>query len=296
MRLLLLVTCLQGLHAGTVGAQARGAPSPQPKAGSEPYREAIRKYLAHEEPKIIGGKLAPPGTFPWQVSLSVASIPNPLYAHFCGGSVYSASWIVTAAHCVTGNATSDITVIAGTHKLGVGDVRAQLARIFIRTDYNSATKDNDVALLQLASPLHLGADIQPVPLVNGPAEDSVLRKNVTLFVVGWGATREGGKVVSALRYVALPFVARTDCNLPQAYNGRITESMLCAGMRSGTADACQGDSGGPLTVGTAISAKLVGIVSWGEGCGEPNKVGIYARVPKYSEWIATCVAKPEECH
>ena len=60
----------------------------------------------------------------------------------------------------------------------------------------------------------------------------------------------------------------------------ISEVMLCAGIREGGIDSCQGDSGGPLTYHNSTSGKtsLVGVVSWGIGCAERTRAGIYARV------------------
>src|ERR1700676_4111160 len=98
--------CILGLVFYAVAAQAAAVTlSAQSVTGSAPYREAAQAWLNHDTTvrKIIGGAPAPAGSFPWQVSLEVSWIPDPLAAHFCGGTIYSDRWIVTAAHCVTGN-------------------------------------------------------------------------------------------------------------------------------------------------------------------------------------------------
>src|ERR1043166_2831951 len=69
---------------------------------SEPYKEAVRRFLTRQSPKIVGGKIARDGAFPWQVSLGVAWIADPFQSHFCGGTVVAPAWIVTAAHCAVG--------------------------------------------------------------------------------------------------------------------------------------------------------------------------------------------------
>lgn len=269
----------------------------QNDTGSQPYRDAIRRYLQQERPKIIGGQRALADAYPWKVSLSVARIPDPVYAHFCAGTIYSNNWIVTAAHCVVNNSADDIVIIAGTNKLGIGGVRRRVARILLDSSFDLLTKANDVALLQLEQPLVLGGRIRSIPIVSATDEDSLMRPATKMTVVGWGAITEGGTVVQSLHYVEVPLVERAQCNRPVAYYGRVTDEMICAGDRNGRIkDSCQGDSGGPLTVATSTNPMLAGIVSWGDGCGQPNKVGIYTRAAKYAAWVAACVARPEECH
>jgi secreted trypsin-like serine protease len=242
--------------------------------------------------QIVGGQLAKIGDYPWQVSIGVPSSP-----HLCGGSIYSERWIVTAAHCLRGRTPEEVTVTAGTAKLDDGGVRRKAERIIIKSDHNRGTKDNDIALIELSDPLPIGNDIEPIALMTPSAEPGLLVKGTPLVVTGWGRTKEGGATVLDLRFVKVLFVERRTCE--QLMNGqfKITNNMICAGVVSGGADSCNGDSGGPLTIGAHSDAKLVGIVSWGdpEGCGRPNKVGVYTRAANYANWVAACVASPQTC-
>jgi secreted trypsin-like serine protease len=267
-------------------------------AGSKEYRAVAEAYLKHQKltPKIIGGAPAAPGSYPWQVSLEASWIADPLAGHFCGGTVYSATWVVTAAHCVQGLSPKDVLVTAGTHSLGKGGVRVNVNRIFVKSEYMDATHNNDIALLELFDPLPLGKDIAALAAVEAASEPTLLVKDAPLVVTGWGATSQGGKPVRDLRFVGIPFVERTDCNRPLAYDNNVTENMICAGAVAGGKDSCQGDSGGPLTVTKGDHALLAGVVSWGEGCANPNKVGVYTRVANYATWIAACVADTTKCH
>ena len=264
--------------------------------GSVPFEDTVRRYLQNQQPKIIGGEPAPPGAFPWQVSLGVSWIADPFSAHFCGGSVLSAKWILTAAHCAVRLTPGQVIVTAGTNQLVAGATRRNVNRIIVHKSYNRQNQDNDVALLELRDPLPTGLSIQTVELLQ-PAEESGLSETSVFTVVGWGATVEGGGVVRNLRFLdALPFVPRTVCNSTQAYDGRITANMICAGVRAGGKDSCQGDSGGPLTFGTGPSSKLAGVVSWGDGCAQPDKVGVYTRVPNYVGWVQACVSNSAACN
>lgn len=95
---------------------------------------------------------------------------------------------------------------------------------------------------------------------------------------------KGGAPASKLREVSLPIWNNTDCS--QAYSRNFPAEILCAGYREGGRDTCQGDSGGPLMLqGANRRWMLVGIVSWGYRCGEPDFPGVYTRVNHYLSWI-----------
>lgn len=265
--------------------------------GSPPYEETVRRFLAQEQPKIIGGKIATTGAYPWQVSLGVSWITDPFRSHFCGGSVLSERWIVTAAHCAINMTPAKLSITAGTNKLVAGATRRNVKRIIVHRGYSASTHDNDIALLELADPLPTGVLIRPIPMLSETSESGLLVEDAPMVVTGWGATQEGGSVVLDLRYIdPLPFVRTATCNDVAAYNGEITENMICAGRRAGGVDSCQGDSGGPLSIETNSSPKLAGIVSWGEGCGRAEKVGVYTRVTRYVNWVNACMTNPNTCN
>jgi secreted trypsin-like serine protease len=285
----LLVTILALLPLAAA-AQQQGVQSVIPMRGNFFFDSALFK------PKIVGGTEAPPDAFPWQVSLQRSDIANPLDAHYCGGSIRSERWLVTAAHCVANLQPSDIMAIAGTHLLLPTTHRLRVQRIIVHKQYDPTTQDYDVALLMLEQPLTLGPSEQVIALEGSEDEQVDIPVGKRLFVTGWGITSEGGSPVSTLREVSVPVVTNSVCNDPLSYGGAVTARMICAGDAQGGRDSCQGDSGGPLATNrSGRNAKLVGIVSWGVGCAKPGKPGVYARVSALKSWIEGCTAAPDSC-
>ena len=229
----------------------------------------------HEEeqlftPKIVGGTVAGASDNPFQVALLTKSVSNNFNAQFCGGTLYKANYVVTAAHCVEGLSAPQIQVLTGTRNLDGTGVRRNVSSITKHPSWNRNTFDYDVAVLRLST------SATGIPLASLTTSDGSVGSS--LLVTGWGALSEGGSFPINLRKVSVPLADRTNCNDSNSYNGQISARMICAGRDSGGIDSCQGDSGGPLTRGSA----LVGIVSWGEGCARANKFGIYTRVSNTS--------------
>uniref|UniRef100_A0A5S6LZL9 Heterogeneous nuclear ribonucleoprotein D-like n=1 Tax=Xenopus tropicalis TaxID=8364 RepID=A0A5S6LZL9_XENTR len=231
----------------------------------------------HKQERIIGGSNSDILKYPWQVSLQYMG------QHICGGSILNSRWILCAAHCFDrGQRQVDrwrvqygittLTYLFGTF----------VDKIFLNSKYVTDQKPNDIALLQLKSDIVASASVQPVCL---PGYDNNLVVGAVLYVTGWGHTVEGGAALaSQLQEVAISLISSTTCN--QEYGGQILDTMLCAGKIAGGADTCQGDSGGPLvSLGQSSHWEQVGIVSWGDGCGRPNRVGVYTDVQSFLNWI-----------
>jgi len=218
---------------------------------------------------IVGGVAATAGQVPYIVSIQRTS-------HTCGGAIFNAVTIITAAHCVYGVDASALRIRYNTLNHGSGGSLVNVLRVFTHENYNANTMENDIALLTLSSFLTLGqvnADQVKQPGFLSDPEGNVR-------VSGWGTTSEGGSISAALRYVEVPVVDRATCNT--IYGGKISDNMFCAGVLNvGGQDACQGDSGGPAV----ITNQLVGIASWGNGCARPGYPGVYTRVSNYILWI-----------
>ncbi|XP_029787259.1 transmembrane protease serine 3-like, partial [Suricata suricatta] len=88
-----------------------------------------------------------------------------------------------------------------------------------------------------------------------------------------------------LNHAAVPLISNKMCNHREVYGGIISPSMLCAGYLQGGVDSCQGDSGGPLVCQDRRVWKLVGATSFGIGCADVNKPGVYTRITSFLDWI-----------
>ncbi|AUW58221.1 trypsin [Sphingobium sp. SCG-1] len=249
----------------------------------ENQRNIVRSVF-RADPRIIGGFIIDYEKVPWQVALIRGYLPEPNRYAFCGGSLIAADLILTAAHCVKNDIVRGdpkrLAAVAGTGFYGTGGERINVSEIYSHPQYDNQTKENDVAILKLASPSKLG---KPVVL-----SDAMPPFGASALVSGWGVT-ESGMMSPDLLAVRVPLVSSEACMETQSYQGAIKDSMLCAGERDGGLDSCQGDSGGPLTVGDGAQARLIGVVSWGEGCAQRLKYGVYANVPKLRSWINTFI-------
>lgn len=233
-----------------------------------------------EEDGIVGGANTTIETHPWQVSIQSTD-----GFHFCGGSIIAPQWILTAQHCVEGSSANSMRVVAGTTRLsqaGSGQTR-NVAQIIRFPGYSSPESGRDAALLRLSSALDLSGARARAIAIN--TDNALTNAGVNSIVTGWGDLREGGSSPDTLQAVTVPIVSNDDAS--DAYQQNITADQLAAGVLGvGGRDSCQGDSGGPLTVANSSGVRvLAGIVSWGNGCADPNFPGLYARVSSFATWI-----------
>ncbi|KAL6418626.1 hypothetical protein ACFW04_011949 [Cataglyphis niger] len=208
----------------------------------------IPPLFPRPETRIVGGKDAPFGRWPWQVSVRRTSFFGFSSTHRCGGAVLNENWIATAGHCVDDLLTSQIRIRVGEYDFSsvqerLPYVERGVAKKVVHPKYNFFTYEYDLALVRLESSLTFAAHISPICL---PATDDLLiGENAT--VTGWGRLSEGGTLPSVLQ---------------------------------------EGDSGGPLQVrGKDGRYFLAGIISWGIGCAEANLPGVCTRISKFVSWI-----------
>jgi secreted trypsin-like serine protease len=260
------------------------------------YQSAIEAHKTGEISKIIGGTDAPRLAQPWQVSLVIPWINDSRAAHFCGGSLIAHEWIVTAAHCIGNLQPGDVEVVAGTVILDKNNKRTPVLKIIVHPDFDPVTFNNDIALIRIAPITTFSNSLSPITLISENREGKLSHAS-SVRVTGWGATQVDGEAVARLQKIDISFISRKVCNAFISYDGSVTPLMLCAGtiprIKNNTLiqDACQGDSGGPLVIDiNKAEPMLGGIVSWGKGCAEPNKFGVYTRIPPQTEWIHRTIA------
>jgi len=241
-----------------------------------------RKYLFSPDEKIVGGEEAMPGSLPHQISFQqVGGVFGDF--HFCGGSILNAEWIICAAHCVAGENFAnpqDLQIVAGEHDMSVEDGNEQripVDMIVMHEDYDSSTISNDISLLHLATPIMFNDFASPIAL---PAQ--MQESTGDSVISGWG-TLSSGATPDVLNVVTVPIITDEECR-GQYGEADIFDHMICAGLTGvGGIDSCQGDSGGPMICDNG--SYLCGIVSWGQGCGLPNRAGVYTEVSHFVHWI-----------
>ncbi|XP_043098417.1 transmembrane protease serine 9-like [Puntigrus tetrazona] len=236
--------------------------------------------------RIVGGVDASEGSWPWQVSLHASG------RHFCGGSLINSEWVLTAAHCLPGVTASSLRVYLGRRTqqgVNVNEISRTVRTIIVHSAYNSATNDNDIALLRLSSTVTFNDYIRPVCLA---AQNSVFISGTSSWITGWGDIQAGVSLAAPgiLQETMVPVVDNVRCsNLLRS--GSITNNMICAGLTQGGKDTCQGDSGGPMVSRQCTVWVQSGITSWGYGCADPNSPGVYTRVSQYQSWITNNIGQ-----
>ncbi|XP_053231082.1 transmembrane protease serine 12-like isoform X1 [Podarcis raffonei] len=238
--------------------------------------------------RIIGGHDAQLGAWPWQVSLQVFHFGIG-YQHMCGGSLINHNSVLTAAHCIKEWTFPEFwKAVLGLHHLyryQPYTVKSRIRAIIMHSDFQEKTFENDLALFKLMDSIRFNDYIQPICLPEAPL---LMTNETSCYISGWGKTLERGGKRRVLQEAEVDIIPMQLCNRNDWYGGALKkEDMLCAGSESGGVDTCQGDSGGPLMCYFPDATKyyLIGVTSFGLGCGRPTFPGVYIRTARFRSWI-----------
>ncbi|KAL0973549.1 hypothetical protein UPYG_G00205910 [Umbra pygmaea] len=262
--------------------------------------------------RIVGGRSAVPGLFPWQVLLTVEDKSRvPEDRSFGSGALLSEYWVLTAAHVLCSQRRdSTVVPVAPEHVhvyLGLHDIRAKdnatnrsVEQIVIHPHFDLRNYNNDIAMVKLSQAVPIGDFVRPICLPSPQGKDSP-KANTLGLVAGWGISNPNTSLDTSalssdldtvLQYVKLPVVSQEECKASYSsrnVNYNITDNMFCAGFYEGGRDTCHGDSGGAFVMEEPESGRWVahGLVSWGgpQNCGSQRVYGVYTRVTNYIVWL-----------
>ncbi|CAG9087960.1 unnamed protein product [Plutella xylostella] len=309
-------TTVETVKSETVEERAYGRPQlpqQQCRANQVCCRKPLRPQAANQgqcgirHSQGINGRIKTPsyvdgdsefGEYPWQVAILKKDPKESVYV--CGGTLIDGLHIMTAAHCIKSHHAIDLRV-----RLGEWDVNhdveffpyieRDVLSVHVHPQYYAGTLDNDLAILKLQSPVEWTKypHISPACLPDKYTDYAGQR----CWTTGWGKDAFGdyGKYQNILKEVDVPIHGHNQCQqqLRQTrlgFNYELNPGFLCAGGEEGK-DACKGDGGGPLVCERGGTWQLVGVVSWGIGCGQPGVPGVYVKVAHYLDWIAQVTGK-----
>lgn len=233
--------------------------------------------VASNAPVIVGGSEADQD-YPFMVSLQRRG------EHYCGGSLLSPEWVLTAAHCVHGIKAKDVKLRVGSKAWEDGGEQPEAAEIVPHPDFDWDATGGDIALVRLTAPV----SATPVELDEERAETGTRSR-----ILGWGQTCPDpgcGEPAPTLRQLDVEVVDPAGCTDIDP------EKELCTSNPDGESGACYGDSGGPQIVRVDDTWRLIGLTSRpgydNSSCGKGPS--IYTDAVSYAEWITQTMGGPAE--
>ncbi|RZC38657.1 brachyurin-like, partial [Asbolus verrucosus] len=229
--------------------------------------------------RIIGGKSAYAGQFPFAAAINVQTANSKF---FCGGTLISNRWILTAGQCVDGAVL--FTIHLGTNNLVEDDsyrVTVATSEYVINPNYNPLTLENDIGLIELRMPIDFSNYLRKIDFL----ASSNLVESSLLMAIGWGQTSdEIAELSDDLKWVGVSSITNRECQM--TYGDQINENTVCI-VGNFNEGSCYGDTGSPLLQDIGKGYIMhVGIASFvsGNGCESTDPSG-YVRTYPYTQWI-----------
>uniref|UniRef100_A0A672JDN2 Uncharacterized protein n=1 Tax=Salarias fasciatus TaxID=181472 RepID=A0A672JDN2_SALFA len=241
--------------------------------------------------RLYGGRVSDITEQPWQAAINVYQARHKQHFFRCGGILIDSCWVLSAAHCFEDREKAEkLQVVLGRTFRKQNSSSEQIFKVekyWIHEGFDSESYDNDIAILKLETDIGMCAvnspEVFPACL---PERGLALPDWTECEISGYGKDAEFSPMFSERvkrGYVRL--WPKERC-VPDVLSGRkVTANMLCAGDTRGLDDACKGDSGGPLVCRNNDRMTLMGVISWGVGCGQKETPGVYTRVTQYIDWI-----------
>ncbi|CAK1590186.1 unnamed protein product [Parnassius mnemosyne] len=258
----------------------------QSKVKKEHYLIFVRSQLAFT--RVLGGSPTTIGQYPILAQLLLDPWGTLQYSQHCAGVILTSRHVISAAHCFqySQNTGNNYTlpkfwkVRVGSSYRTRGGVLHKIKKIIPHPSFDKYYYTNDVAVLVLATPLLLGKFVRQGTITKPRTE---IAPNEMCTLVGWGATQSGGPQPDQLQYAMMVTVDQQECVMRYNTIGAvIAETMFCAGsLDYDGIDGCYGDSGGPLI----YKGVVVGLVSFGYGCGNRYYPGVYTKLSHFTDWI-----------
>lgn len=231
--------------------------------------------------RITGGLVTEIEAVPYQAGLIISVLNN---LSICGGSIISATKVLTAAHCYAdGSSIAEaILVVVGSNQLFFGGTRVDAVDVVAHSGFNPVTAENDIAVIRVPSVV-FSSQIQPVALPSGEVNMDFTGYQALASGYGMTSDAEDVELLQTVSSVTVPVISNAEC--AAVYGGFILSQHICTGGVGGRG-TCGGDSGGPLVVNLDSRIVLVGITSFGAELCTLSYPSAYVRVTEFLDWIS----------